>query len=145
MRFLSHVSVLAMGGLVKNVKEERFDADFLCERARCAHAHSRARQHDSPLTRTVACVLAAAHGAPIGNRKAKSAQAPADVEREIKLPEGTVLTGAGEAEVRRAPPRARAASGSVLLNLNAIGGWRRGRWRSMSSPPRRCICRTGSA
>ena len=118
MRFLSHVCRLAMGGLVKNVKEERFDADFLCERARCAHAHSRARQHDSPLTRTVACVLAAAHGAPIGNRKAKSAQAPADVEREIKLPEGTVLTGAGEAEVRRAPPRARAASGSVLLNLN---------------------------
>ena len=94
---------------------------------------------------TVAFVLAAAHGAPIGNRKAKSAQAPADVEREIKLPEGTVLTGAGEAEVRRAPPRARAASVSVLLNLNGIGGWRRGRWRSMSSPPRRCICRTGSA
>jgi len=61
----------------------------------------------------VACVLATAYGAPIGNRKAKSAQAPADVEREIKLPEGTVLTGAGEAEVRRAPLRARAATGAV--------------------------------
>ena len=67
-------------------------------------------------------MLAAAHGAPIGNRKAKSAQAPADVEREIKLPEGTILTGAGEAEVRRAPPRACAAIGAVLLKLKGIGG-----------------------